>query len=358
MAKWESLNREDKNGHYLGIYSLDAHGKLASGGKFQLNFPSYEAMFDILNIYVKIDRQLPAHVQQASALVISALRQGNFFSAIEGIAPANGFEAFFLDNRGQRVEMGGNSTLEEGKLVIRLPFEFKTDIVVKKDGQVYRKFTGNSEKKCEIEVKGPGFYNIEVFVSNNKFNYLPWIITNPFFIGTEKSKSFFGVQGRFFQKKPLVKEKNFFTVEKNPGSKGSIVYSKSDKNELTTTFTFELNKDESGGKDYWSVLAARKRFDFSGFQGIWFEAQSERRLRFWMEFRTGEIGKETWYRHSFLVKKGWQEFYIPFEKFYVFFGQRKKPNLADIRSIFFAINNAIAYSGTRGRIEIKNIGLY
>ncbi|HLP57218.1 MAG TPA: hypothetical protein VK186_00240, partial [Candidatus Deferrimicrobium sp.] len=254
IRKWDLLNL-DNSGHYSGIYALDAHGRLASGGKFQLNFPSYQAMFEILNIYVKLDQQLPANAQQASSFIISAMRNGNFFSVIEGIASANGFEAYFVDKTGQRVEMGGSSEVEEGKLVILLPFEFETDIVVKRDGQVYRKLAGNREKKCEIEVKGPGFYGIEVFVSHNKFKYLPWILANPFYIGLDKR--FFGVQGRFFQKKPLLKEKGFFVVEKNQGSKGSIVYAKSDKDEWVMTFAFKLDKDESGEKDFWSVLAAR-----------------------------------------------------------------------------------------------------
>jgi len=358
MEKWNRLNLEDRGGHYYGIYGLDAHSRLTASGKFELNFPSYGAMFEILNIYVKVDRELPANAQQASSIIISALRQGNFFSVIEAIAPANGFEAYFEDNSGQRVEMGGSSPLEEGKLVINLPFEFETDIVVKRDGQVYQRIVRNREKNCEIGIKGPGFYGIEVFVSNNKFNHLPWILSNPFFIG--RNKNSFGVLtgGQFFQKKPLLNEKGFFTVEKNGGSKGTIAYGKTDKDELVTTFMFSLDKDESGGKDFWSVLAARKRFDFSGYQGICFEAQSERKLRFWVEFRTGEVGgKETWYRHSFLVKRGWKEFYIPFEKFQAFFGERKKPVLSDIRSIFFSINNANAYPGTKGRIELKNICL-
>ena len=359
IKKWDLLNLKDRNEHYSGIYALDAHGRLASGGKFALNFPSYSAMFEIFNIYVKVTRDIPTNAQQASSIIISSLRRGNFFSVIEGIASANGFEAYYLDNTGQRVEMGGSSEVEEGKLVILLPFEFKTDIMVKRDDQVYRKIAGNREKKIEVEIKGPGFYGIEVFVGNNKFKYLPWILANPFFIG--KDKRFFGVRtgGRFFQKKPLVNEKGFFKVEKNQGSKGSIAYSQSDNHELVTTFTFKLDKDESGEKDFWSVLGARKRFDFSGYKGICFTAKSERKLRFWIEFRTGEVGgKETWYRHSFLVKKGWQEFYIPFDTFYVFWGVKKKPALSDIRSFFFSINNANAYPGTRGRIELKSIGLY
>jgi hypothetical protein len=77
-----------------------------------------------------------------------------------------------------------------------------------------------------------------------------------------------------------------------------------------------------------------------------------------VEARTGEPDNESWYRHSVLVRKGWKEFYIPFEKFNLFFGKRKKLDLSDIRSIFVSINNANAYHGTKGRIELKNIGLY
>ena len=49
---WDSLNQEGK---YFGIYALDSHAKLQISKKFQLNFPSYAAMFQILTVYVKIE---------------------------------------------------------------------------------------------------------------------------------------------------------------------------------------------------------------------------------------------------------------------------------------------------------------
>jgi hypothetical protein len=365
IRKWDSLNAlnsnlEDKSrsGRYYGIYALDAHGKLPITEKFQLNFPSYKAMFEILTVYVKVDKELEKDPHQAAATIIASLRKGNFFNVIEAIAPANGFEAWFIDKSGQRFEMGSVSETSEGKLIILLPFQFETDIIIKKDGTEYEQITNNQEKKLEIELKGPGCYIIEVYISKNKFNKLPWIMANPFFIGVKESLSVPAKREKIILKQLLVNEKGFFKVEKNSRSEGFVLYEISDKDELITTFTFKLVKESPDEKDFWSALTARKGFDFSNFKGFVFEARSDRKRRFWAEFRTGSLGEETWYRYSFLVNKEWNRFHIPFKKFHVIFGENKPPMLSNIVSIFFSINNANAYPGTEGNIDFKNVGLY
>lgn len=358
MEKWHSLNLENKGGCYYGIYALDAHAKLPVTENFQLNFPSYKAMFEILRVYVKIDNTRKTDAHQAAAMIIASLRKGNFFNVIEAIAPANGFESYFMEKSGRRVEMGGVTKSIKGKLVLHLPFEFETDVVILKNGKVFERFAKNRDKRREIEVKEPGFYGIEVYVSNNKFNRLPWIMTNPFFIGGKEPPALQEEKKEIVLKKPLAHEKEFFKVEKNKGSEGAISYGISDKDELITSLTFGLGRDSPSIKDFWSVLAVRERFDFSHYRGFVFEARADKRRRFWVEYRTGAPGNETWYRHSFLAEKDWKRFFIPFERFHVIFGEKKPPDLSDIYSIFFAINNANAYAGTRGRIDLKNIGLY
>lgn len=358
MEKWHSLNLENKSGCYYGIYALDAHAKLPVTENIQLNFPSYKAMFEILTVYVKIDNTRETDAHQAAAKIISSLRKGNFFNVIEAIAPANGFQSYFIEESGQRMEMGSFSKSVKGKLILHLPFEFETDVVILRDGKVFERIVKNRDKRREIEVKEPGFYGIEVYVSKNKFNRLPWIMTNPFCIGRKQLPAREKEKKEIVLKKPLAHEKGFFRVEKNKGSEGTISYEISDKDELITTLTFALERDSPSVKDFWSVLAARERFDFSDFKGFVFEACSDKRRRFWAEYRTGAPGSETWFRHSFLVEKEWKRFHIPFERFHVIFGEKKSPDLSDIYSIFFSINNANAYAGTRGRIDLKNIGLY
>ena len=80
--------------------------------------------------------------------------------------------------------------------------------------------------------------------------------------------------------------------------------------------------------------------------------------RFWVEFRTGEQGNEVWYRHSFLAEKEWKRFVVPFARFHVIFGEKRVADLSGISSFFFSINNAGAYEGASGVMDLKDIGLY
>jgi len=179
IEKWNSLNAAGK---YYGIYALDAHAKLALSRNIQFHFPSYEAMFEILTVYVKIDKELVNDPIESASTIISSIKKGNFFNVIEAIAPANGFETYFIREDGSRVEMGGSTGSERGLIKVMLPFAFKTDIVVRKDGILYKKISENLKNNLEVDVKQSGVYFIEVYVSKNRFKKIPWILTNLFFI--------------------------------------------------------------------------------------------------------------------------------------------------------------------------------
>lgn len=341
-------------GKYYAIYALDCHAKLPISKNFQLNFPSYKAMFKIFNIYVKIDKEIEKDPYKSASTIISSLRRGDFFNVIESIAPANGFETYFITSNRERIEMGSSTNSIHGKMIIKLPFNFETNIIVKRDGKIYKKIQNNLKHRLEIHVKKPGVYRSEIFVINNKFNKIPWIFTNPFFIGYRKT---FQDKIKHNLRKSLVDREGFFKIENNKLSMGSLTYNRNSKGELITTFKFNLKK-ETEKKDFWSVISNRNRFDFSRFKGFLFETRSNKKMRFWIEFRTKTKSSETWYRHSFLSDKEWGKIQIPFEKFYVIFGNKTSPELNSISSIFFSINNANAFSGTQGTIYLKNIGLY
>jgi len=202
-----------------------------------------------------------------------------------------------------------------------------------------------------------------VYVSDHKFDTLPWILTNPFFVGSRDtgasaSSTPAGETKEVDVRRLLACEKGFFIVEKNPGSVGELGYGETGGGELVTSLRFKLSRDSRSGRDFWSALAVRKRLDFSGSEGICFRARSDRKRRFWVEFRTGEQGNEVWYRHSFLAEKEWKRFVVPFEKFHVIFGEKRVPYLPGISSFFFSINNAGAYEGASGVMDLKDIGLY
>lgn len=351
IQKWDSLNKTER---YFGIFCTDAHAKLPVSKKFEFSFPSYKSMFKIFSTYVKVDQNLGKDPLSSARTIISSIKKGKFFNVIEAMASANGFDTYFETEEGRIVEMGGSSRLVKGNLTIKAPFEFTTDIIVIKDGQIFKKISKNSKKRVTIPISESGVYRLELYISDSTFNTLPWILTNPMFIGIHRSTP---LSNEPQLEKVLVENEDFFMIETNASSTGAISTRLSDNHALIIQFAFKLEK-EPGKKDFWSALAHRGKIDFLNYTGFVFEARGEKKLRFWIEFRTGGQSQPTWYRHSFLAERVWKRFQIPFDKFYIHFGDKKKADLSNISSFFFSINNAIAFSGTEGTLQLKNIGLY
>ncbi len=206
---WDRFNRIGK---YFGIYALDSHAKLPLNKRISLHFPSYEDTFRILTVYVRVERELEKDPQGAAATIIAALRRGDFFNVIEALAPANGFENYYLEKDGRHVAMGGEAQAAGGTLIFKLPFDFATDIVVKKDGETFKTIRANTRRELSVPIFAKGVYRTEISLASGRFKKLPWIMTNPFFIAMPA-----------IEKKPpapitakvLAADENYFQVEKN-----------------------------------------------------------------------------------------------------------------------------------------------
>ncbi|MCP5050973.1 MAG: hypothetical protein GY940_27665, partial [bacterium] len=367
LKKWDALNRNaNKRIQFFGIYAVDAHAKIKIFKGFQLNFPTYESMFEIMTVYVRTGGEFDRGKDAETAMdsVTAALRAGRFFNVMEAIAPANGFDAFFVEEESKkRVLMGGVSEEKKGTIVVTLPFEFETVVRVIKDGMEYEQITNNTIRSLEIRVKEPGVYRLELFARGNTFDDLPWILTNPFFVGLPPpplddsmlKKEAYVIANR----KPLAMkgEELTFKVEKNRASEASL-----SRGATGFKFTFKLAKDEPGSEDFWAVMALRRGFDLSGAKGFAMEVKSTTLLRYWLEFRTknGEEEEEIWFRHSFRAEPEWSRVRIPFETFHAYNdnGKKGKPDMSAVQAIFIGINNAVAYEGTEGELIVKDLSVF
>ena len=352
MRLWDSLNRQ---GRYFAIYALDAHAKIEIGGKFQLDFPSYAAMFKILTIYVKVQDEPSSEPRLAAAAIIAAMRRGDFFNVIEALAPANGFENYYRENDGRRVEMGGDAESPGGALIFKLPFDFATDIVVKKDGIVFKTIRANTRRELSVPVARAGVYRCEISLATGRFKQLPWIMANPIRVATPaaEKKPAAPVSGTI-----MVKDGGFFLVEKNSRSSASLAWQVRAETPPVTGLTFVLQPEASGQRDFWVALAHRKPISGSGYHGFVFEARAGRAMRFWLQFRTGKNPEEAAYQHSFLATELWRQIAIPFSAFHRLYGQPALPDPAWIDSFFFLIDNGNASPGAGGEIFLRQIGLY
>ncbi len=351
---WDRYNREGK---YFAIYALDSHAKLPLGKKTNLRFPSYGATFRILNVYVRVDGELARDARAAAADVIAALRGGRFFNVIESLSAANGFDFFYEEADGSRVEMGGDAAGAGGSLVLELPFDFDTDIVVRRDGRIFRSIRGNSRRRVAIPVGEPGAYRCEVFLHSGRFRKLPWILANPVFVA-RPAPAAAGPAPAVEARKTLNRAGGYFRVEKNGRSRGEVTTVTAADGRLTTRFSMALQKEGPEVVDYWTALARRENLDFSPYQGFVFEARGSRPLRFWLQFRTGAGAEETAFQHSFRVDEEWRRVVLPFAAFPRLYGRQGPPDLARVSAFFILIDNGNSFSGAQGRLELGPIGLF
>jgi hypothetical protein len=341
---WDRFARE---GRYFGIYALDSHAKLQIGKKSSLHFPSYEATFRILNIYVKVERELAKDAHAAAAAIIAAIRCGNFFNVIESLAPANGFENYYLEKDGRQVDMGGDAKAAAGTLVFKMPFNFATDIVIKKDGEIFRTIRANTRQELSIPVSRAGVYRAEISLASGPFKKLPWIMTNPIFIALpalEKTKpenvaAILPAEGE-----------DYFQVEKNNRSSAASRWDARGEGSPITACAFTLQREAPDQADFWVALAHRQKIAGAGFHGFVFETRGSGPMRFWLQFR------EAAYQHSFPVDGQWRKITIPFAKFHRLYGQASAPD--ELNAFFFLIDNGNAFPGAHGEIFFRRIGLY
>lgn len=357
---WDNLN---KSYRYYGIYALDVHGKIKISDKVQLYLPSYRSMFELMNVYVKIQTSFDQNADKAARQVISSLGRGTFFNVIEAIAPANGFDAYFIDGiSGESINMGSGCDSPTGKLILCMPFKFETNIRILRDGTLFKEIKKNKASHLEINIREKGIYRIEVTVPGNRFNKLPWIMTNPFFIGlpSPKPNHPFIVNSEVLVRRSFMESGINFKLEKNLSSKGEIISVESEINKKLIRFKYKLLKN-SNEKDFWCSMALRQNFDFSPYKGIVLEIKSDKRQRFWAELRTKGISsnaQELGYSYSFLSTPNWKRIIIPFNWFHRVYGVKQDMNLKDVVSFFLTVNNGNAYPGSEGVLYIKNIGLY
>lgn len=352
VAAWEGMNRR---GRYFGVYALDAHARLSLGFGRSAGVPTYRQAFGLLNVYVKgVGELRDGDPDTAAARVLAALREGSFFNCVEAIAPANGFDAVYAGDSGETLEMGGWSHLHRGRILISLPFEFPTEAVVFRNGEQFRRFALDRRGSLEVPVAEPGVYRVEVSAPSSRFDNLPWIMGNPFFLGTPPPAP---APPLLELRRALGEGPELFQIECDPSSDCALVGPAADGGAALGGLRYAL-RVRPGGRDFSAALASRVPRSFTGFEGLRLRVRSERRAHYWLMFRTGAGADEIWYRRSFPADREWSTVAVPFAGFRVHHGAPRPPALDRVTAVFISIDNQIAYPGATGSLEVGELGLY
>ena len=167
LRKWDSLAARQP---VFGYLSADAHF-------------FYGAVFGCFGLHALLEEPPARDFEEARAQVFGALRRGRFYGAVDGAAPAGGFE-FSAEAGGERFPMGSRVPWNGGpavKLVVRAPFTFEIAIRLLQDGRVIEEGRGT---ELTFAADRPGVYRSEVYLRTRSplADDFPWIVSNPIFL--------------------------------------------------------------------------------------------------------------------------------------------------------------------------------
>lgn len=166
LKKWDELNRSHTT---YGFFSVDAH-------------LLYKPLVPLLRLHVLLKKPLSGEFGLAFSQVVSALRQGRFYNAIDSAAWADGFR-FWAQEGQKRIQMGERTTLDPSStLHIQAAFPYASEVRLIHNG---KKIMATAEKEIVYQPVEAGFYRVEVYLKERTplSHDIPWILSNPIFVG-------------------------------------------------------------------------------------------------------------------------------------------------------------------------------
>jgi hypothetical protein len=182
FAKWDELTAQRS---VAGICGSDAHANVLVDRWSVARFPSYLSVFSLARQHVLLPDQPGLDPDHAGAdAILSAIRAGNSFCAIDALASADGFTQTV--SSGNAVA-GPGSTIawnSGAALHIRVPKTGEPAMIrVLRDGHEIAK---QETQALDLPVEGPGRYRTEAYLRQPGLTgwrrWTLWIFANPVYV--------------------------------------------------------------------------------------------------------------------------------------------------------------------------------
>ncbi|WP_413582976.1 hypothetical protein [Bdellovibrio sp. HCB288] len=183
IALLDKLSLQRKIVVYAGA---EASARAIPLANYFIKFPSYKRSFEIMSNHVLLKSELTGSFNGDRSKIFNALKQGNFYLAMDILGDPKGFVATIEDDK-QTYLMGSEIKLKKGmQLKVRLPAVPKDffEIIILKDGQDVGRI---NEPEAIFPITSPGVYRIQVRVTSmlpmpDAKKWFTWIYTNPFYV--------------------------------------------------------------------------------------------------------------------------------------------------------------------------------
>ena len=298
LARWDRVTQQRP---VVALAGADAHAR--AGWKdddidgyrrgWFLRIPSYEASFRTFAMRVPIDRPLSNDAEAGAAEIISSLRRGAVYSAIDAIGSPAVLD-FSATAGGRQIQHGEVFTDTAASLTFSARVNAHADGVITlwKDGRV---LTQSPLPVLTHESAGEGTYRIEVYLSNAPGEpSIPWIVSNPIYVRPPE----WGTPAATVAAPPAITrgaQGGPWHVEKDDASEAQVA--QKDYPSGPVQFTFRLGAGERAGK--YAALGIGVGKGLTERTHVSFRAQASQPMRISVQARQPRSGHR-WQRSIYL----------------------------------------------------------
>ncbi len=183
IALLDRLSKERKIVVYAGT---EASARAIPLSNYLIRFPSYKRSFEFMSNHILLKSELTGSFNSDRVKIFNALKNGNFYMALDVLGDPKGFSAIIEDD-GKTHLIGSQVKLSKKmSLKVSLPGKPKDffEIMIFRDGEVINRI---NVPEFELPITQAGVYRVQVRVSPmlplpDARKWFTWIYTNPFYI--------------------------------------------------------------------------------------------------------------------------------------------------------------------------------
>lgn len=178
LAKWDQLLQQRP---VAGICGSDAHASIRVSDHQLARFPSYLSVFSLVREHVLLPANGADNGQTSAGALLTALKNGNSFCAVDALYPADGFRQQVT---AQSLTAGPGASIpwsQDAVLHVAVPSgSGDPTIRVLRDG---REIARHSDHTLDLPLPGPGQYRTEAYLPQPGLTgwrrSTLWIFANP-----------------------------------------------------------------------------------------------------------------------------------------------------------------------------------
>ena len=180
------LDRISQSRKILAFAGTEASARALPLANYLVRFPSYKRSFEFMSNHILLKSELTGRFISDRIKIFNALKNGNFFLALDMLGDPKGFNATLEDDTKSHLMGSEVKFNKKMKLKINLPGvpRYFYEIMIVRNGDVIDRI---NKPEAEVPITQPGTYRVQVRISPmlplpDARKWFTWIYTNPFFI--------------------------------------------------------------------------------------------------------------------------------------------------------------------------------